>query len=527
MSTRLPGAPPSSRLDPTQAMNEPRPPESLRPLLEMQGITKDFSGGRVLFGVDFSLGAGEVHALVGQNGAGKSTLMKILAGVYPDYGGNVSLDGERIALRSPRDALRHGIAVIYQDFALVPEMTVAENIALGREPGERGLVSHRRIRDEAAAEAERLGIDLPIDAPVKQLGVAGQQLTEIVKAISRRARILVMDEPTARLSGAERDQLFATVRDLADSGVGIVYISHFLEEIFEVADRVTVLRDGHVVAVEPTTALDLASLARLVVGRDVHESRLQRQTSAQPDEIGIRLRSFGVPGRAGPLDLDIQRGEILGLTGLVGSGRTSLARAMVGLERTAVGTMAVGSWSGRPRHPGEAASIGILLLAEDRKRQGLVLQRSVAENVALTALRSSLSRYGFVRLRERTRVVQELIARLRLVPARSDVPVARLSGGNQQKVVFARAIAADARVLILDQPTAGVDIGAKEELYSQIERLASEGATVIFISDDLDEILRMCDRVVVMRRGHAEPPVAAASTDRASILEAISDTAAA
>jgi ABC-type sugar transport system ATPase subunit len=200
---------------------------------------------------------------------------------------------------------------------------------------------------------------------------------------------------------------------------------------------------------------------------------------------------------------------------------------MVGLERTAVGTMAVGSWSGRPRHPGEAASIGILLLAEDRKRQGLVLQRSVAENVALTALRSSLSRYGFVRLRERTRVVQELIGRLRLVPARSDVPVARLSGGNQQKVVFARAIAADSRVLILDQPTAGVDIGAKEELYAQIERLANEGATIIFISDDLDEILRMCDRVVVMRRGHAEPPVAVASTDRASLLEAISDTAAA
>jgi len=506
-------------------MNEPRPPDSPPPLLQMRGITKDFSGGRVLFGVDFTLRAGEVHALVGQNGAGKSTLMKILAGVYPDYGGVVNLGGESIDLRDPRDALTHGVAVIYQEFALVPEMTVAENIALGQEPGERGLVSHRQIRDDAVAEIERLGIDLPVDAPVKQLGVAGQQLTEIVKAISRRARLLVMDEPTARLSGAERDRLFDTIRDLAASGVGIVYISHFLEEIFEVADRVTVLRDGNVVAVEPTSVLDLGSLAQLVVGRSVPRSGERRDTTAS-GRPGISLRGLAVPRRAGPIDLDVEQGEIVGLTGLVGSGRTSLARAMVGMERSATGQLSIGSWSGLPSHPGEAAERGILLLAEDRKRQGLVLQRSVAENIALTALRSSLSERGFVRLRERARMVRELIDRLRIVPPRPEAAASSLSGGNQQKVVFARAMAAGARALILDQPTAGVDIGAKEELYAQIDRLAREGVTVIFISDDLDEILRMCDRVVVMRRGRAEPAVPAAGIDRAGLLEAISDTAA-
>jgi ABC-type sugar transport system ATPase subunit len=402
-------------------------------------------------------------------------------------------------------------------------MTVAENIALGHEPGSRGLVAYGQLRRRATDEARRLGIDLPTDTPIKQLGVAGQQLTEIVKAVSRRARILVMDEPTARLSGGERDRLFKTIRDLAASGVGIIYISHFLEEIFEVADRVTVLRDGRVVAVEPTSGLDLASLARLIVGHDIGHRTGRQAADTAPQPPGLCLRDFGVPGRVGPLDLDIAEGEIVGLSGLVGSGRTTLARALVGLERSAVGTVTVGRWTGRPRHPGEAASAGILLLAEDRKRQGLVMPRSVAENVALTALRSRLTRYGMVRLRERASVVRGLVDRLGVVPSRTDVPVARLSGGNQQKVVFARAMAAGARVLVLDQPTAGVDIGAKEELYAQIDRLAGQGVAILLISDDLDELLRLSDRIVVMRRGRPEAPVGAASIDRAELLAAISD----
>ena len=301
-------------------MNDLRPPEGPVTLLEMRDITKDFSGGRVLFGVDLSLLAGEVHALVGQNGAGKSTLMKILAGVYPDYGGRVRLAGETIDLRDPRQALDHGVAVIYQDFMLVPEMTVAENIALGHEPGKRGLVAHSRVREASAAEAARLGIELPIDAPVKQLGVAGQQLTEIVKAISRRARILVMDEPTARLSGSERERLFATMRDLAASGVGIVYISHFLEEIFEVADRVTVLRDGRVVKVESTARLDLPRLAGLIVGHAMADRRLAgprlaargRRPSASRGSgcrvVRVCLTSTSLPARSSAYRVSSVRG---------------------------------------------------------------------------------------------------------------------------------------------------------------------------------------------------------------------------
>lgn len=500
-----------------------RPPGGPVPLLEMRGITKDFPGGRVLFGVDFELRAGEVHALVGQNGAGKSTLMKVLAGVYPDYGGTVSLGGETIELRDPRHALRQGVAVIYQDFMLVPDMTVAQNIALGHEPGARGLVRHGQIRLDAQAELRRLGFELPVDARVRHLGVAGQQLTEIAKAISRRARILVMDEPTARLSGSERDRLFACIRDLAASGVGVVYISHFLEEIFEVADRITVLRDGHVVAVERASDLDRPSLARLIVGRDM-AARAERASSRRAsDRPLVRVHGLAVPGRVGPVDLEMAPGEVVGMSGLVGSGRTSLARAIVGLERTATGTIEVGTWSGRPRDPGEAAAVGILLLAEDRKRQGLVLPRSIAENVALTALRTSLTHHGFVRRRERTRVVRGLIDRLGIVPPRPDVVAASLSGGNQQKVVFARAIAAAARFLILDQPTAGVDVGAKEELYDQIERLSADGAAILLISDDLDELLRLSDRILVMRRGRPSTPVAAASVDRAGLLAAISE----
>jgi ABC-type sugar transport system ATPase subunit len=253
----------------------------------------------------------------------------------------------------------------------------------------------------------------------------------------------------------------------------------------------------------------------------------RRVTTRREGASAISLRGFGVSGRTGLLDLDIAAGELVGLSGLVGSGRTRLARGLVGMERAVLGTVTVGPWSGRPRDPAEAASVGILLLAEDRKRQGLVLPRSVAENIALTALRTTLTSYGLVRSQRRGVVVRELMDRLSVVPARSDVPVARLSGGNQQKVVFARAMAASARVLVLDQPTAGVDVGAKEELYAQIDRLAGEGVAMILISDDLDELLRLCDRIVVMRRGHPQPPVPVAHLDRAGLLEAISDTSAA
>ena len=437
----------------------------------MVGISKEFWGTRVLHAVDFSLARGEVHALVGQNGAGKSTLIKILGGVFRDYGGAVRIDGVPVVLRDPRSAIAAGVATIYQDFTLVPYLTVAENISLGREPTGRipGSLDYRQLRSSSAREAASLGIDLPMATPIVQLGVAAQQLTEIVKAVSRKAKILVMDEPTARLSAKERDRLFAIMRDLTAKGVGIVYISHFLEEIFAVADRVTVLRDGRVVSQSSAKELNLARLTELMTrGRSSGGGR--RQTAARPGQPALKLEKFGVPGRVGPVDLEVGQGEIVGLAGLVGSGRTSLARAIAGASGRAVGSITTPVWSGRPKHPAEAAAGGILLLTEDRKREGIIAVRTVGENIVITALGRTLARFGIVRARARAKLLREMIERLGdrcrepessgVEPQRRQSAEGRLRSGNSSR----RA------PLDSDQPTAGVDVGAKADLYEQIDR---------------------------------------------------------
>ena len=490
-------------------------------LLEMRGVRKSFAAGEVLHGVDFTLERGQIHALVGQNGAGKSTLMKVLGGVYDDYGGEIRIEGRPIRPESPKSAIRAGIAVIYQDFALIPAFTVAENIALGREPerGAPGTVDHRAVRERSAREAAALGIDLPMDEEVRHLGVADQQLTEVVKALSREARILVMDEPTARLSPAERDQLFQTMRRLRATGVGIVYISHFLEEVFVVADRVTVLRDGNVVASRPTADLDLRTLAALMVGGALSDAERAAATSARPGTPALELRGFSVAGRPG-VSLAVQPGEIVGLAGLVGSGRSRLARAIVGDGRP-TGTVVVDGRTVRFDTPRDAARAGVLLLPEDRKRDGLVLLSPIAANLVLTALDQDLSRTGFVRRAARSRLVASLIERFRILPPDPDRQVRTLSGGNQQKVLMGRAFGARASVLILDQPTAGVDVGVKAEIYDHVRTMAGEGKAFVLISDDLDELLLLCDRIVVMRAGRASEPVPATSFTRAALLEAI------
>ncbi len=496
-------------------------PGAAPPLLAMRQIRKSFAAGEVLHGVDFTLERGQIHALVGQNGAGKSTLMKVLGGVYPDHSGEVSLEGQPIRLSSPGAALDHGIAVIYQDFALVPAFSVADNIALGREPrgGFPGSISHRALRARSAQEAAALGIDVPVGQPVGRLGVAEQQLTEVVKALSRNARILVMDEPTARLSPAERDRLFDTMRRLKQGGVGIVYISHFLEEVFLVADQVTVLRDGNVVATRPAAELDLPSLASLMVGSTL--AVLQRETDrrVRPGTAALEIRDFS-PARRPSVSLAIQPGEIVGLAGLVGSGRTRLARAIVG-DLPSTGDRLVRGGPAPFRSPVDAAAAGILLLPEDRKRDGLVLPSTVASNLSLTALRGALSRRGFVRRGERRRLVTDLVERFRILPPDPDRPVKTLSGGNQQKVLMGRAFGARASVLILDQPTAGVDVGVKAELYGQVREMARDGVAFIIISDDLDELLLLADRIMVMRAGAADQPRPAESFSRAGLLEAI------
>jgi ABC-type sugar transport system ATPase subunit len=486
----------------------------------MRDVRKRFAAGEVLHGVGLTLQRGQIHALVGQNGAGKSTLMKVLGGVYPDYTGSVTIDGAKVDLSSPHAALAAGVAVIYQEFSLVPDLSVAENIALGREPeiGASGLIDRRSLHRRSAAEAVAQGISLPMDAPVRTLGVADQQLTEIVKALSRDARILVMDEPTARLSTAERDRLFDAMRQLRGRGVGIIYISHFLEEVFAVADVVTVLRDGHVVASQPTGSLDLASLASLLVGSRIAEST---RSTTEVDTSGVpalELRNVSVVGRP-PISLQLAPGEVIGIAGLVGSGRTRLARAIVGAAPW-TGLIRVGGKEMVARSPGEAARAGVVMLPEDRRRDGLVLPSSIGRNVSLTALGLSLTRLGFVRRAARAALVRGLIERLQITPSDPDRTVQTLSGGNQQKVLMARAFGAGARVLILDQPTAGVDVGAKAEQYEHIRTVTRGGGAVIVISDDLDELLLLSDRIMIMHGGGPVAVLPATSIDRETLLAA-------
>lgn len=496
-------------------------------MLNMQAIRKSFAGNEVLHGVDFTVRPGQVHGLVGHNGAGKSTLMRVLGGSYPDYSGTITIDDVERDLRTPRDALDNGIAIIYQDFALVPDLDVAHNIALGREPGGMGTVAHGRLARRSASEAERFGIHLPMSTLVRELGVADQQLTEIVRALARDVRYLVMDEPTARLAPAERGQLFRIIRSLASQGVGIVYISHFLDELVEIADTVTVLRDGAVVAQRPASDCTADGLAAELVGEA--ESAVAEVLEVRPDlaDAPVRLAVRGLEVRAGrPVDLEVRRGEIVAVAGLVGSGRTSFARSLIGDRRTP-GIVSIDGRPVAPRNPRTSARAGLLLVPEDRKRTGLVLTSSIRANVELTALGTGLSRGGLVRLRAVDQLVRGLIDRFHVRPAEPDKLTSQLSGGNAQKVVVARVVAADPKVVVLDQPTAGVDVGAKAELHAQIAALARSGTAVVVISDDLDEMLELADRVVVMTAGRIIQDHAAATLDRAELLAAMSRTEAA
>ncbi len=499
-------------------------------MLTMQSIRKSFAGVEVLHGVDFAIRPGEVHALVGHNGAGKSTLMEVLGGSYPDYSGEIAIDGIAQDIRTPRASLEAGIAIIHQDFALVPELDVAHNIALGREPAgrTRATIAHGDLARRSAQEAQRFGIALPMRTPVGRLGVADQQLTEIVRALARDVRYLVMDEPTARLAPAERAQLFTIIRSLAAQGVGIVYISHFLDEVIDIGNRVTVLRDGVVVAERPTAQCTADRLAAELVGeREAEVVQAARPTAAQTSTRPARLTARGIGVGRGNLSLTVDGGEIVALAGLVGSGRTRLARALIGDLKVA-GEVAVDGRPIRRRNPAACARAGLVLVPEDRKRSGLVLTGSVRDNIELTALgtgpKGGLARRGIVRFGAVNRIVAALLTRFRVRPHDPTALVTNLSGGNAQKVLFARTVAADPKAVIFDQPTAGVDVGAKAELHAQVASMAQAGAAVLVISDDLDEMLELADRVLVLAAGTISHDLAAGQLDRATLLSVMSRT---
>src|ERR1044071_1918422 len=487
------------------------------PVLEMREIRKTFPGVVALDGVDFELRRGEVHILLGENGAGKSTLMKILSGAYQKTAGRITLDGDEVEIRNPAHAQGLGVSTIYQEFNLVPHLSVGENIFLGREPLRAfGLIDRRAVNRRASEILSGLGLDLDPRRAVKGLRVAEQQMVEVAKALSLDARVLIMDEPTAALAEHEIKELFAAIRGLKEKGVSIVYISHRMEELFEIGDRVTVLRDGRSVGTFDVRETDKFELIRLMVNRDLTEL-FPKEHAERGAEV---LRVEGLTTRSGLRDVSftLHKGEVLGIAGLLGAGRTELARAVFGLDRLAGG---VGSIKGEPRRigsPRAAINAGLGFLTEDRKAQGLVLPLSVKDNLCLPSV-DKFTAFGFVDGKRERRAAERYVKELRIRTPGLEQKVVYLSGGNQQKVVLSKWLCSEAEVFIFDEPTRGVDVGAKAEIYQLMNRLAAGGVAIIMISSELPEILGMSDRILVMRAGSVACEFDAKEATQEKILE--------
>lgn len=485
------------------------------PVLSMREITKEYPGVKALKGVDFDLRQGEVHALVGENGAGKSTLMKILGGADRKTGGEIMLFGRKVEIQSPREAERLGISVIYQEFNLIPYLSIAENIFLGREPHRGPFIDWRRMHSNARVICEQLGLGADVRARIQQLSIAQQQMVEIAKAISMKSRIIVMDEPSATLTPSELERLFSITRTLKGQGVSFVFISHRLEEIFEIADRVTVLRDGERISTRVIGDVTRASLIQEMVGRELHDDYPRRE--GEPGEPLLEIHSISRRGFLDDVSLTLRRGEVLGITGLVGAGRTELVRALFGADPIDDGEVRLG---GRPIHirsPREAIAHGICLMTEDRKSQGLVLGMTVCENVSLACLRDH-SRGGFVNRAAEQAAAKDLISRLSIKTPSLEQRVRNLSGGNQQKVVLAKWLSTHFRVIIFDEPTRGIDVGAKQEIYRLINELAASGVGIIMVSSELPEVLGMSDRILVMRGGRIQAELDRATATQETIM---------
>jgi ribose transport system ATP-binding protein len=486
------------------------------PLLELRRIVKRYGEVVAVSGVDLTLAAGEVHALVGENGAGKSTLMKILAGAIDRDGGSVLFDGVEAELGSPADSIALGVGMIPQALQLVPGMTVAENVVLGAEPKLSGTpFLDRAASARIAADAlSQLGETMDLAALVSGLSVARRQIVEIARAISRKVRILALDEPTAALSPHEIAGLFRLIRRLKAEGVGILYISHRLDEILQIADRVTVLRDGAVVASVPAAALDRAAMIRLMVGRELDDET--RRAPAQAGDELLKLEDVS-GGRLRGIDLVLRRGEILGIAGLVGAGRTELTRLIFGADPRAGGRIFLEGREVDPRSPRDAIDLGIGLLTEDRDRLGLVPLMNVRENITLAGLRR-FCRGPFVVKAQEASAARGHAERLRIKTPSVEVGVGALSGGNRQKVVLARWLETRSKVLLFDEPTAGVDVGARQEIWAVACGLAAEGRGVMVVSSDLDELLAICDRIVVMCEGRIAGELGRAEATREAIM---------
>jgi len=486
-------------------------------LLETRGVSKRFPGVLALDVVDIALGEGEVLGVIGENGAGKSTLMKILAGIQAPDQGEIHIDGNPVAISSPRVATDLGIALIHQELNLCDNLSVAANIYLGREPRSFGLIDGAAIRDGASRALAQIGLDISPDALLRSLPIGYQQMVEIAKALSTEARVLIMDEPTSSLSGEEVGALFAVIADLSQQGVAIVYVSHRLGEVADLADRVVVLRDGRNAGELTRADITHDTMVSLMVGRDV--SQYYAHTSHRPGDIALQAEGLVVPAwPEHPLDFTVHRGELVGIAGLVGAGRSELLQVLFGVTPALAGRVLIAGESHPLRSPADAIHAGLALVPEDRKQQGLILELALRDNIGLPGLRRH-QRHGLVDFARQDSDAAEMIERLDIRTPSADQTVQYLSGGNQQKVVLAKWLALAPRVLLLDEPTRGIDVGAKEEIYRLMEELAQSGVAVLFASSELEEVLGMSDRVLVMHEGRIAGQLQRDELDEEAIMQ--------
>ncbi|MGI4787708.1 MAG: sugar ABC transporter ATP-binding protein [Janthinobacterium lividum] len=471
----------------------------LIPVLEMQGIRKAFPGVRVLDDVSLRVLPGQVHALMGENGAGKSTLMKILAGALKADGGTILLNGQAVEISTPQQAMDLGIGIIYQELNLAPHLSIAENIFLGREPRlVPGWIDGRKMRRDASALMTDLGMTMDVRTPVGSLSVAQRQMVEIAKATSRQARVLAMDEPSATLTAHELENLWRLIRRLQSQGIGIVYISHRMDEVFQIADAVTVLRDGKIVGSAPINEIGRDDVVRLMVGRDLDET--YPKIVVEAGRPVLEVSNLSRRGVLENISFTVHAGEVVALAGLVGSGRTEIARCLFGADKWSAGEMRLDGKPFRPDSPNDAIAAGIGFVTEDRKEQGVVLSLTVRENISLASL-EKVAQLGFIRRGAERTEAQASVARLRVRTPSVEQQVGNLSGGNQQKVVLGKWLETPLKLLILDEPTRGIDVGAKREIYGIMNDLAAQGVAILMISSELPEVLGMADKIIVVRDG--------------------------
>ena len=500
-------------------------------VLEVTGVSKSFAGVHALSGVDFRLLPGEVHALVGENGAGKSTLIKAVTGVLrPDYG-TMRLAGRECAFRSPLEAQAAGISTIYQEVNLIPLMSVARNLFLGREPRRLRLIDQRRMNREASAVLRRYGVDADVSRPLQTLGLGAQQMVALARAVSVDARVVIMDEPTSSLEPREVETLFTVIDGLRAQGIAVVYVSHRLDELYRICDRVTVLRDGRTVHTGTMAGLDRLRLVSLMLGREMSALRrtgttaFSELTHARSDaEPVLSAQNMTIRHHLHGVTLDVHAGEVLGLGGLLGSGRSETAKAVVGALPDDTGTVRVAGAELRHRSPAAALRAGVVMLAEDRKSEGIIPSLSVRENIVLAAL-PRLSRAGVVSAAKQDAVVRLFMDRLRIKASSPEQRVGDLSGGNQQKVLLARWLCMNPKVLLLDEPTRGIDVGAKAEVQALIEELAREGLAVVLISSELEELVEGSDRILVLKDGRVVGRLDGAEVTEQGLLAALAASA--